>query len=342
MEAGIEAFSDPGLPPGENRQARWRAALFTGVKIVAFTLVLAFAVESLADRWRQIEWEEVNLHYPLLVASLVSLVAARTSHGLALYHLLGAFGHALPRWPVVLTSWVFSLGRYVPGKIGTVVGSIYLFRRMGVAASIVLATLFMSTVIALLAGAAFAAPLLFGPVVGKWSPHGWIAGLGVIGCGLAFLHPRLLTSLSNWVLRRLGRAPLPMRMEIDAIVKAVVWTVMNVFLLGVALWLAWRAMVPVGIAEAFTALGVIGLATVAALLAFFAPGGIGVQEGVYLVVLGPSLGASISLLVVNFRLLNIIADLGTGLFALGVLRRTSITEPVDPIHSSPIPTDHLP
>lgn len=304
---------------------------------------MAFVVKALADRWRQIEWEEVHLHYPLLAASLVTLVAARTSHGLALYHLLGAFGHALPRWPVVFTSWVFSLGRYVPGKIGTVVGSIYLFGRMGVAASIVLATLFMSTLIALLAGAAFAAPLLFGPVVEEWIPQAWIVGLGAIGCGLAFLHPRLLTGLSNLVLRRLGRSPLPTRMEMDAIVKAVVWTAVNVFLLGLALWLAWRAMAPIGIAEAFTALAVIGLATVAALLAFFAPGGIGVQEAVYLVVLGPSLGPSISLLVVNFRLLNIIADLGTGLFSIGVLRRTSIAEPVDPIHSSPpIPTDHLP
>lgn len=298
-------------------------------------VVLGFVVNALADRWRQIQWDEVHLQYPWLAGSLVALLAARTSHGLAMLHILRAFGHTLSRWPVVLTSWVFSLGRYLPGKIGTLVGSIYLFGRMGVSAPIVLATLFMSTLIALLAGAAFAAPLLFGPVVRQWIPHGWIGGILVIVCGLAFLHPRLLTGLSNAVLPRLGRAPLPARMEFHATVRAVAWTAINVLLLGIALWMAWRAMAPVGLSEALTAQGVIGLATVAALLAFFAPGGIGVQEAVYLVTLGPSLGPSISLLVVNFRLLNIVADLLTGLFSIAALRQTRDSAPGEAAHNSP-------
>ena len=155
----------------------------------------------------------------------------------------------------------------------------WLLRRHGVAASAAAGTVFIVNGLAVWAGMVVAAPLvLWGPVASGVDLAWLWYGLMLAGGAIA-LHPKVFESVGNYVLRRLGREPMAVRLRLRDYPAATIVLAATSCLAGVSLWLLARSItdVPAGYLPVFMSISAMG--SVASFLAFFAPGGLGGGRG---------------------------------------------------------------
>jgi len=191
--------------------------------------------------------------------------------------LLAAMGHPLA-YRRTFRAWVLSeLGRYLPGKVWLVLGRSYLAGRQGVPARVVLTGMvFELALVALAAVAFFPLRAGVGSVIGI--PAAWAVGVALIL--VAALHPQIISPLINAALRRLGRAPIEVMPSYRALLGMFALCLLMWACLSAGFALLAASLAPVaargaaGVAASFPVAWVIGL------LAFVAPGGLGVREGV--------------------------------------------------------------
>src|SRR4030095_10047900 len=168
--------------------------------------------------------------------------------------------------------------------------------------------LLLSTGIMILIGLIATTPLFFFAHVRRALPSGPAFAALVLAVGLICLHPPIFLSLCNVALRALKREAVPARVRAGAFWVAVGLGVARIGFVGMALWLAARAVGPMAPSALPQVIGAAALAAVTGFLAVFAPAGFGVHEAIYLLTLTPLLGAKVAVLVILFRLLQVSVD----------------------------------
>jgi uncharacterized membrane protein YbhN (UPF0104 family) len=280
------------------------------LKALLFFFVVAWVSVELWERLRTDSLESVVIDWPFLLAGgLVAFVS------LAFFAVIYRGAESLVRRPVpwlpaALVAWISPLGKYLPGKIGSVLGGLWIYRKFGVGASVATAVLILSSGSGLAACALLLLPFaaaettLFEPL-----GIGAILAWTVIGVGLVFAFPRLLVLPVNLILRWLDRAQLFLVPPFLPYIGLILLGVAQLVITGTAFWLTANAVADVGwgdwyrMTAAYTIAGVIGM------LAVFAPGGLGVREGVLLLLLGSLIeGQELALLVVLMRLSLVVCE----------------------------------
>ncbi len=238
------------------------------------------------DVLRQYPW---HLSPPLGLAGLGLLALANSVMPFVWRDILARTGERIPPGRAYY-AWALSrMGRYLPGKVWVVLGRVYLVpegRR-----SLVFWSVTVEVILDLMAGLAWGLmtlPVLTRawlpslPQVPPWMPLGVLVGFFLI------LHPAVLRT----VLRRLGRD-----------VPQVRWDYRHLFLWFLVFLAVWALRVlghylflrSFGLHLPYAALlTAFALAWVLGLLAPFAPGGLGVREGVLTVALNPVLGPGLA------------------------------------------------
>jgi len=143
-------------------------------------------------------------------------------------------------------------------------------------------------------------------------------------CGIVALHPRVFGGLVNFLLKKLGRAPLASVPSAGKYVVPVIASFAQWLFAGLALWLMTAAVIEVSPRLIPLFIATAALATTAGYLALFAPGGIGVRELLYLQTLGPMMGpqnaAMVAVVVVAMRLVQTVVELGLAAVGFAALR----------------------
>src|SRR5438552_10553405 len=163
---------DP-LPQGEGEKPSDRK-LITAIKCILCLIVVGYVAFALANHIRGIDWSSV--HFDLRLAGLGGIFFALVTitQIIAYRFLLSAYGQP-PSWPQAATlSWVPALGKYVPGKIAALGGTVYLLRRFKISAPVALSVALMADAIAVLTGLIIAVPTLRLPEVRDKVPGGWM------------------------------------------------------------------------------------------------------------------------------------------------------------------------
>lgn len=171
-----------------------------------------------------------------------------------------------------------NLGKYVPGKIWTVIGKTYWLGRVGVEKGAAVSTVSIELGLNIAAGAFVCIPLLHWllPSSSLWS-HVPLVALSI---------PLMVLGLS-YVRRPLSRVRPNLMIPISATVG---WRAFLVYMFswlafGLGFWFLVRTVYPVAIDRFPLALASIGTAWIGGFLMILAPGGIGVREGLLLVML---------------------------------------------------------
>jgi uncharacterized membrane protein YbhN (UPF0104 family) len=227
---------------------------------------------------------------------------------LAAYYLVFVCG-----WMRILADWgihisypaalraemVSMLAKYVPGGVWTPAARVVAARRAGINdAALVTASILVEAGISAVAGViVFVISLAW--VKGVDAPIAPLVAFAVIVAIL--LHPRVFRPLAGRVLRRFGKAELPpfrtSTMVFLLLFYSVTWVIG-----GVALWLLIRSLGAHPGPESIVFLGgVAAVGAIVAVLAVFAPSGLGVREasmyGLMLAIVGP--GAALGATVLN-------------------------------------------
>jgi uncharacterized membrane protein YbhN (UPF0104 family) len=283
------------------------SALFIGVvTYVSSELLERLQPDSLVSA--RVDWAL------LLIGGLCALIS--TALFAVVYREAQLFVQQEARWvPAALVAWISPLGKYLPGKIGSLVGAVLIYRRLGVGASVATAVLLMSTGSAL-SGCFFlllpsvAMGIFFSEPLGAAGILAWI----VMAAGLFFAVPRLFVLPVNLLLYWTGRAPLSVVVPFSRYLRLIFLGIVQLALAGTAFWLTANAVTDVAggdwyrMTAAYTVAGVVGM------FAFFAPGGLGVREGLLLLLLesvieGPQLALTVILIRLNLTFCEVILAL---------------------------------
>jgi glycosyltransferase 2 family protein len=272
-------------------------------RLLAVALVVLLALR-LWQLWRRDPVDFGQLDGGVFAAAVIASVAAVSAYGFVWPYLLRRLGTPAP------FSWIglffkSQLGKYLPGSVWQYAGRVGLARNRGVPIQRALVSCFAEIAFSAVAAAAAASLIL-----------GWVAtaaafaGLGALLALGSVLRERVT---GPNVLPALAAAP-------GAIVLyLVVWG-----LYGLAFWTTARALFAIPASDIPRYIGIFALAWLVGLVAFFAPGGIGVREAVIAALLTGRLGqADAIVLAATSRIVLSAIDLAAGAasFGLPALRR---------------------
>lgn len=319
--------TDGGLPKsrdGFGSRVRVLRQLLSSsaVQTAYFILLLAITVYSLIRGWGHLpvlfgrtDWRLVWLAGAILFAATLFYVYVQ-------YTIYQGMGVRLTFRQVFCIVCLASLGKYVPGKVLWASNYYLLSRQAGVDVREIGGSFVISTAIWIVT-----AMLCSLPSLSLLSPALRYTMLLLSVILLISIHPRILGlvfDLLAWALRKAGRPAaanqigraisLPYRFYLKTLVLYLVaWS-----MVGVQVFFLVAALQKVGPTDFFVSLAAGAIGTVVGFVALFAPGGLGVREGLGAVILAQIMTAESALFVfVLLRLMTVVVDLGFG--GLGLL-----------------------
>ena len=302
----------PETPAPSSRSPRpsgAKAALATTAKWLVFLAVLFFVARALARQFADVSWGELRVDVPTLALAAAAVLAAKAMAFVYYGLLLGRFC-PFPGWVPMMTSvWVAQVAKYLPGKVGNVIGMVVLLRRYRVAGQAAVSTVFIIDGLSVILGIMVAIPLTLWEPVARVLPMAWLWCLLLLAAGAVCLHPQVFAAVGNRLLRALRYQPLASLPKARDYLPPVAVMLGQFLVLGVGYWLMGRsiAAAPVWSLPIFTC--AIVIASIAGFVAFFAPAGLGVQEGLLMLILAPVIGpAGAALAAVLMRLVQTLAD----------------------------------
>jgi hypothetical protein len=237
-------------------------------------------------------------------------MGSRAALGKACHSLFLRFHARLPVVDVLSVIWIATLGKYVPGKVATLGGTMWLLARYGVRVELAALVPTLATGMLIIVALLFSVPALFSPLLQESVRHPALIASLVVAGGVTALHPSVFHFGMNWATRLLKRPPIEERLAVADLVPALGWTSVCCLLTGLSAWLACRAFTPVGLDTIPYVMESALLGGVAGILAVFCPAGLGVREGVFLLLLSPVTGPEMaSLIIIYLRVQQTIADL---------------------------------
>ncbi|HKY59740.1 MAG TPA: lysylphosphatidylglycerol synthase domain-containing protein [Gemmatimonadota bacterium] len=258
---------------------RWLRALEWAVALV----VLAAIARYLVREWDVLAARPWDVDWALLWAGSALVLLAYSGFVLLWRHVVASLGGRLTLADAHRIWYFGNLARYVPGKVLQLAGTAYLARAKGVTPVLTVGSMVVAQLFVIVAGLVLTLVVL--PGSGLPLPGGSTAALAVAG-GLAVL---LLTPLFHHAhrlgLRLAGRGDAHVQVPVKTRLAMVLgylgaWIV---FGLGFALFVRSVSDPAAGSIPALA--GICATGYLAGWVAVFVPGGLGVREGVYALLL---------------------------------------------------------
>jgi len=306
----------PPTPP------RWKRTSLTVAKWLLFAVVLGFVARALGRQIGAVRWDTLTLRPWPLVAALAAVLVAKALTFVPYGIMVGHFCRR-PLWrrlaPVV---WVSQTGKYLPGKVGAVLGMAWLLGKEGISARVALSSIFIVDGLSVVVGLLTAIPITLMDEIRPRLPMAWLwCALAVVGL-LVCVHPRVFGTVANALLKRAGVEPFDRMPSVLTYVKPVLALLVQYAFLGLGCWLLALAIAPVGIEALPAFLCAMVVATIGGFVVLFAPAGLGVQEGLLLVLLGTVVAPeTAAIVVVMMRLAQTLCEAALAGFGFLALRR---------------------
>jgi len=291
---------------GHTRAALEKPAVRLIGRLFALALLVLLALR-LWQLWRREPVDFGAVDPGVFAAAVVASVAAVSSYGLVWIFLLRQLGTQAPlSWMTLF--FKSQLAKYLPGSVWQYAGRVALAHSRGVPAQRAVVSVAAEIGYSALAAAAAASLIL-----------GSIAAAGVF-VGLALLLPlgiRLVRPASVSEGDRLDRRSVSAALRAAPAAVGLYLVVWGLY--GLAFWTTGRALFAIPVSDLPQYIGVFALAWLAGLVAFFAPGGIGVREAVIAALLAGRLGqADAIVLAATSRIILSAVDLVAGAASFGV------------------------
>jgi hypothetical protein len=272
--------------------------VLVGLQVAFVAVVLAFLGWALRDVWSDAIPRLADADPLMLAAALLVLAAYYCLFVVGWRWILAAFGIRVPYQLALQAEMASMLAKYVPGGVWTPLARIMWLRRAGKveSTSLVLSSILLEAGLSAVAGI-----LVFtGGLAAVEAVDAPLVPLFAFGLVTAILlHPRVFTALARALFRRFD-APEPPRLPYRALVGLLAYYAFTWLVGGAALYLLLRSLAADPGLETIPYLGgAAAVGAIVAVLAVFAPSGLGVREAsmyglmVVLVPAGVALGATV-------------------------------------------------
>jgi uncharacterized membrane protein YbhN (UPF0104 family) len=282
---------------------------------ILFGATIAAVAWFISRNTRLITSFDFEFNWLYLLLAFCSVLAAFLARFGAWLRLSSWYGLAAPFTAAGRAYFLSMLARYIPGKIGLALMRVETYPNhqpsrvimaTGIELVSALAAAFLLAFVGLMSISAYVPSALW-----------WLSLFGV-ALLLTALSPPVLTKIANIVFRLTGRMPIEQIAPFGkSIAFAALYTIPGL-LHGLGLFLVLNSLSPVPATHYLAITGAYYAASLTGLVAFFAPGGLGVREGVLFLVL-PLLVPKESAIIaaVAIRLVTIVAEVAlAGTFTL--------------------------
>jgi uncharacterized membrane protein YbhN (UPF0104 family) len=298
--------------------APWLRRLLTGLLVAA---ALVFLALSVARNWGELRRFDWHVHPGWLALSIVAHVAVFAWGVVVWSRVLGYFRHPPLGFPALLRIWSLSnAARYIPGAVWQFFAAARLAQGAGISRVLLLTSLLIHVGFSLLAAALVAAATLPGELLGVGAFAPWVLIVALVAA-LLLVHPAVL----NFGLRLVNRVA-----KRDVLTWHGTWTggvgllalqVASWLLYGAAFYLFIAAFVPVAPSALLPLGGVNALSFIAGYVVIVAPAGFGPREVTMAALLAPYAPAGVGVvLALGARLWTVAAELCTAALALLLTR----------------------
>jgi uncharacterized membrane protein YbhN (UPF0104 family) len=261
-----------------------RRVLFVGVTV----LIIYQMCKPLWLNWPEVQERARDLSVArFILASLMFAAFLYFFRALQWRRVLKAFGHKLPIGPSIRIWATSELARYLPGSIWQVVGRVYLIKPYGVSGSITSTTQILELCIFLLANLILAIGCLlwYGAKIAPEARAWFIVAIALTPALALALHPKVFYWVVNRVLRSLKKPPIVQRLRGKSLIRMLAVVMIGLVWQSLAVFVILDPVLGLKLDWMWVVVGAYCLAWCAGFLAFWAPGGLGVRELVFVATL---------------------------------------------------------
>ncbi len=264
------------------------------LQVLLIGVIFYFLAKNLYVNWNEIVKYDWDINYYFLTYSLLLLMVGSILMALGWNLILRVLGGRLTYKKALKIFFITDLAKYVPGKVWTMVGKVYLCKKEGIPVATTSASVFIQPLMQVVAGI-----LMFLVSLPFWTKSNDFVNklyflLPLIPIGLIMLHPAIMVRLLNFVLTKFKQEPIELHIKYRHILLILLlWCGLWV-LTGVTYYFLIIAVHPFPISRLPVTIGIFAIAGISQ---FLTPSGIGVLEGVLTVLLGLYLPVPVAILI---------------------------------------------
>ena len=278
----------------------------TAQRVVMYVLILLtlfFLSKNLWTDWQSVTNYEFSLDFARLLSASIMLIAAYVSFAVMWNTILRKTEtqSTLSHFQAVKIYMMTELAKYLPGKIWSVTGKIYLGARLGIPKKSLLVSSLINAVLHII-GILFVGAVFLILSLPVYPAIVLLTAVVIIALGLIGLHPKIFYPITNFILNKIGKNSIPKEMGLSykKIIKFfITYMAVDIFL-GAAFYVFVAALTPVSVDNFFLIVSSFCLASGLGMVAFFTPSGLGVREGVMVAILQLVIPGPVAVLVSFF------------------------------------------
>jgi len=266
-----------------------KSALFRIIQIAVLLAIFYFLGRNLISNWRELASYRWEPDIAFVVISLLLTVGGGLLVALGWSFILRSMGQTVPHRRVLRIYYLSELAKYLPGKIWTAVGRVFMLEKEGVPKVVTIASVGTMLIILTVSGVLVVGLTLpLWPIREAGGELKFLYLLILLPVGLILLHPRIFEPLLNWFLRKFEHITLPVRLKYGNILLLIAFWCGLWLIKGGATFYLLRAVYrgPLPTCSWLIFPGVMAVSWVVGTLSPFTPAGLGIAELSLVVLLG--------------------------------------------------------
>jgi uncharacterized membrane protein YbhN (UPF0104 family) len=293
-----------------------KSAIIGIAKFAIIAFIFAIIANNIYSNWEQLKGQKIHFDIFYGILSILVMALAWISTSWSWGKTLELFGFKLGYRDVFVIYFRSMVGKYLPGKFWQIIGSTYFASKKGVPEGLTIASVVIGQVYSLLSGF-----VLFAAAVVLWgirvSPDSildfrWSSGPVLLFMLVLSFRPGLMIPIMNWFLRLLKREEIQITIGTSKAIKIFVLFLFPWLIFGLSFWLFACSLTFLPFSQYPLLTSVMVGATVIGFLAIFAPGGVGVREGLIVLLMPAMTEHSVSFasaVALGYRLITTLVEL---------------------------------
>jgi flagellar biosynthesis protein FliQ len=265
------------------------------IKYLYIIIAFGFMIYYLLANWHQLGQYTWRINYGLLVISIILTWIGLLGPVIVFKIIFSRIAAFRFRFPVMFKIFNLSfIGRYLPGKLWSVVGMVYYAKEYGINKRISFTAVVINEVC--FKGSGLLLGLFYLVTSLRYASLSYLAGI-IIVAGLIVIHPRILNRILNYVFTLLKRDRIEVKIGYAAILGYFMIHLIFWGIFSLSFYFLVQSVHPVIITNPLKFAAIFPLAWSIGYLAIFIPGGIGVREGILVALLSDYLIPEIALVI---------------------------------------------
>ncbi len=252
-------------------------------QVALIVVIFYFLARNLYVNWNKIAQYDWHINYYFLVFSGLLSIGGGFLLALGWNLILRVLGGRLTYKRALKIFFITDLAKYIPGKVWTMVGKVYMCKEEGIPVAVTSASVVIQPLIQVISGLLiFLLSLPFWTKTSDFMNNLYFF-FPLIPVGLLLLHPAIMTKPLNFVLRKLKQKPIELKIKYrDILLILLLWCGLWI-LTGITYYFLIISVHPFPLSNLPVTIGIFAIAGVSQ---FLTPSGIGVLEGMLTVLLG--------------------------------------------------------